>query len=333
MAEWDPFINAAVGGQYTQAMQWLNSKALKPAWDACFALATTQPSVYRALWDAVPYGNRASDFALDFIEYGYMPQRMSHADMSWDDYDVARELYLRALEKTKRPPWWPDRHAVASSVCLYPDYFGAFGRRTAIIELANWHSDLGPTSPAQASLFCLGGRYTYSIGKAGAAPTGPGTTCMLFARSILHASGINVIGPNTPRSCSCDKGLSAEIAHLSCYVSTKTASSPPTPKPGDIFLIQGPNFKGGYGSAHVGVITMVNGSQWTCVQGGASDHITRQKVYTVKPMVGSTTWGNWYFEEDAGVSTTSGKALRGIQGYWDIDRIGSGNFMNGLRSA
>lgn len=330
MAAWDDFTKLATGGSFAQAVTWMDTRDSKLVFDACFALAVNQPAAFKALWDSVPYaGEKISDFTLDFIYGGYMPQK-GYSAMGWLDYDNAREVYLRAFEKAKRPASWPDRHDNASTVCLYPEYLQGRTRRAAIVQLARDHVDLGPGNRYQANLFCLGGRYTYSIGMQGASPGGAGTTCMLFARSILHAAGINVIGAVTPKSCSCDKGLNSEIAHLGCYINTKSALNAPQPKPGDVFHIRGPNFKAGYGSDHVGVIVSVVGNQWTCIQGGAKNHVTGLKTYTVAPMAGDKTHGNWYFLEDGGVTLASGAvARRGIQGYWDIDSIGDGHFMTG----
>jgi hypothetical protein len=329
MPAWDELTRLATGGDYARAVQWMDSNDSRLAFDGLFALAVNQPQAFDALWNSVPYGGqKISDFALDLIYDGAMPQR-EYAEMGWFDYDEAREVYLRAWEKSKRPVTWPkDRQNNAENVCLYPEYVRRQSRRTAIINLAMDHDELGPTSRYQANLFCMGGRYTWSIGKQGANPPKPGTTCMLFARSILNAAGIKAIGPKTPKSCSCDLGLNAELAHLNMYVSTKRSTSMPTPRAGDVFHIEGPPFKGGYGSAHVGVIVKVEGDKWTCVQGGSPTHVTKTVVFTVTRMPGSTTHGTWYFKEDAGVSLASGgKALRGIHGYWNIDALTSQNYM------
>jgi hypothetical protein len=323
MPEWDEFTKLATGGSFDQVVRWMDTHNSKLVFDATFALAANQPAAFKGLWDSVPYaGDKISDFALDFIYGGYMPQK-PYSLMDWIDYDNAREVYLRSFEKTKRPPAWPtDRHINSKLVSFYPEYGWWRTRRASVIQLAIDHCDLGPGNRFQANLFCLGGRYTFSIGMQGAHPSGPGTTCMLFARSILHAAGINVIGSATPTSCSCDKGLNAELKHLGCYVDTKSSTNMPTPNPGDIFHIEGPPFKGGYGSAHVGIIISIAGNKWTCIQGGASNHVTKRVTYTVKPTT-NKTWGNWCFEEDY----ASVKMVRGIRGYWNIDNIGTGHYM------
>lgn len=323
-------------GSYKQAVWWMNQVDSKLVFDACFALAVSQPQLFQALWEFVPWlpGQDVSDFALDLVHDGTMPQK-PYANMDWSDYDNAREVYLRAWE-TKRPPGWPsDRVGSAKNICLYPEYLEGRTRRDAIVQLALSHVGCGPSDRFQANLFCLGGKYTFSIGKLGAHPLGKGTTCMLFARSVLHAAGVNVIGPFTPTSCSCDSGLSKEISHLKCFVDTKKAEAPPQPKPGDVFLIQGPNFgmnddgSGGYGSGHVGVITSIAGNQWTVVQGGAPNHINAIGTRTLTPMSGSKEWGTWYFPEDSGVNVKGVKRFRGLQGYWSIDNIGAKDLMHG----
>jgi hypothetical protein len=322
MAAWDEFTKLATAGSYAQAVQWLDTHDSKLAFDATFALAVGQPAAWQGLWDSVPYqGEKVSDFALDLVYYGQMPQK-TYGNMTWGDYDNAREVYLRAWEKTKRPTTWPtSRHTNSTSVCLFPEY--RFGRtlRASILQLCTDQVGSGPGDQLQANLFCLGGRYTYSIGMQGANPRPPGTTCMLFARSILHAVGINVIGPHTKTWCGCDDGMRAELQHIGCYVNAKTASSIPAVKPGDIFEIQGPNFKNGAQSVHVGVIVAVAGNKWTCIQGGASDHVTKRVTYTV--VSSSSSMGKWTFQEDfASVNMT-----RPLQGYWSIDSIGDGFLM------
>jgi len=329
MSTYDEFLRLASSGSYAQAVNWMDAHGSQAAFDGCFALAANTPAAFQALWDSVPYeGDKISDFALDFIYAGAMPQRY-YASMGWDDYDNARFTFLKGFEH-KFPKAWPDRQATAKTVCLYPEFGFSNTLRQTIIDLAVAHNGLGPGNPYQANLFCLGGRYTYSIGMAGAHPGKPGTTCMLFARSILHAAGVNVIGPNTPKSCSCDKGLKAEIQHLNCYVDTKGATSQPQPQPGDVFHIQGGAFTSGAGSDHVGIIVEIAGNKWTCIQGGAPDHVTKKVTYTVTPMPGSHAHGNWYFSEDITVTSADGsKSHRGIIGYWNIDQIGSSGRLSG----
>ncbi|MDX2023316.1 MAG: hypothetical protein SF187_23985 [Deltaproteobacteria bacterium] len=324
MATWDQFTKWVAGGSHSQAYTWLLAQEPKAAFDACFASTLNQRAAFDTFWDNVPLGEKLNDLILDFVYQGYMPQR-PYSGVSMYDYDLVRELYLRSLERTKLPGKWPSRHKNSTSVCLYPEY-ARRGQtlRSTIVSLASDHLGGGPSKAWQGNLFCLGGRYTFGIGMQGANPRPPGTTCMLFVRSILHAAGINVIGPKTPSSCSCDEGLAAEIAHLKCYVSTKLDASPPVLKPGDIFHIQGKDFKNNVGSAHVGIVTSIAGNKWTCIQGGARDHVTKQATYTLK-RASDSKWGTWFFEEDV----DSVNMIRGIWGYWNVDLIGSGNMMRG----
>jgi hypothetical protein len=324
MAVWDEFTKLVAAGSYGQAYTWLLGQPPKNAFEGCFAAALSQPVPFMTFWDSVPMGERLSDLILDLVYGGSMPQR-PYSSVGFLDYDVVRESYLSSFERTKVPAKWPSRFTNSTSICLYPEY-ARRGQtlRSTVVSLANDHSGGGPAQPWQANLFCLGGRYTFGIGKQGANPRPPGTTCMLFVRSILHAAGINVIGPNTPKSCSCDKGLEAELAHLKCYTATKNDEQMPVLKPGDVFHIQGKNFSGGYGSAHVGIVTSVAGNKWSCVQGGASDHVTKSVTYTLK-RASDKSQGTWCFEEDyAGV-----KMIRGIRGYWNIDLVGAGNLLRG----
>ncbi len=317
MSAWDEFTKLAAAGSHAQAVRWMDTHNSKDVFDGCLALATDQPKTFAALWYSVPYaGDKISDFALDFIYAGAMPQK-PYALVDWIDYDNARDVYLRAWEKSKRPTWWTSRDKNSKEVCLYPEYGEGNTVRQTIMQLAQDHVGLGPGNRFQANLFALGGRYTFGIGMQGARPSGKGTTCMLFARSILHAAGINVIGRYTPTWNACDSGLAAEISHLNCYVSTKAATSPPAPKPGDIFHIQGQDFPGNVGSAHVGIIVSMDGDRWTCVMGGASDHVTARVSYTLKKVTGSTKYGTYYFPEDNKVAF-----IRGLHGYWSIDKIG-----------
>ncbi len=273
-----------------------------------------------------------SGFVLQLATTGSMPQGLYAIRQS--EYTQARIQYLTLLDdsRTMLGPvvglWTGSqqsdvlayRRSVAKTVCFYPEYENPYASlRDRVCRVAQDHSSGGPHEPAQIALFSLGGRYGYANARAGTSPTGLATTCMLTVRSIWHAAGINV-SDRALTTCVINGSLAKELEPMNAYVTVhkgETLSSVHI-KPGDIFQIDDPpkqrlDTDGKLiGAAHVGVFLGAKGpGAWDVVQGGAGDHRTVRRAYTVLPSL--------VFEDD---QYTWG--ARRLVGYWSLDRVGSG---------
>ena len=116
------------------------------------------------------------------------------------------------------------------------------------------------------------------------------------------------------------------------YVSAKEYDNPAGARPqrGDIFHIRGDNFRDKTGadtkndSSHVGVIVEVLGEKsWITVEGGARDHVTQRRPRKLVEV--TSNHGKLAFADDT--ETTAG--VRPLQGWWSIDRISGGQWMQG----
>jgi len=352
------FKSHATSRAFADARSDLTGLSLHDGLLACLQLATEDPTSFQALADQAKSKQR-SDFSIRIVKDGFIPPEdyagIGKQEATDHDYDTARLFILTTLDDAgKSNRIWPNyRTTIPNSKPFFPEIIRAFpDRRERIVQVAEGHWPLGPGEDRQTILFSLGGFYSYSMAKAGTRPS-VGTTCILFARGVLHAAGCNVIGANTPKGWCGVSGLFSELSQNSGYgyhpVAGQTA---PAPKQGDIFHIQGVNFlhktgvlpdgkaklePGSVDSTHVGVITQVTGNQWTTVEGGASDHVTKKHPSSVPPparparhLVKATgAWSpgdrnKWAFEDD----TATNVGQRPVKGWYDVasDRT---NWMSG----
>lgn len=326
-------------GKNDDALRWLNSASIDDGLEGCMNLVikTKKLEVIDTLLQKLG-GNTANKacFCLTFAKRGTMPQ--GQYSLTDSEYDNARTHYLKLLDKKKRIQTlvglWSGgrlfddiafRQATAKKVPFYPELISRYNNhRSRVGAIAKAHANLGPNHPQQINLFSLGGRYGFGNASAGTSPTGLGTTCMLTVRAIWHAAGLNVT--NKALSTSVINGsLSKEFEDMNCYVPV-TKGSQPSLKEGDIFQIDDPPRERKdttgriIGAAHVGLYLGTSGNQgnalvWDIVQGGAPNHVTVRRDYTLDADLRFTndlyTWG-----------------ARRLVGYWDIDRVDNSYWMD-----
>lgn len=328
---------AAKAGRYEEALRALQEFGVYAGIASCMDLAETDRSAFEALAAQATGkpGNSWAQFYVRLVKDGCMPQGVQ--SMTGDFYHAARYLILLAREQKKKvvDTLWPKAEIVAKSKPFYPEWLRAYSsRRDRICAIAADHANLGPGDQKQAVLFSLGGLYTLQNAAAGTKPA-IGTTCLLFVRSVLHAAGCNVISPSTSRfTCNCPNGMYAELPLKAFgYVNASEFDKPGGRRPqrGDIFHIQGENFRNrdtneltNRDSSHVGVIVNLAGDKsWTTVEGGASDHVTRRRQRRLVEV--KSEYGNWAFEDDT--ETTAGR--RPLRGWWSIANINASQWMDG----
>jgi hypothetical protein len=324
------FKDAAGSGNSFAAFAALQGLNLLDALVSCLELAESNRSAFDTLAGAATTKERPQ-FSVRLVKDGAIPSEPFNGIGADNDYHVARVFILQARVEKKRlmGTLWPSAESVASSRLFYPDKVRAVGdRRERVCIIARADVGKGPGMEEQVALFSLGGLYNYAVAKGGTRPAG--TTCILTARSVLHASGCNMIGAKTSHGyCGVPSGLFAEFPKdVYGYVDASQYDSGVRPKKGDIFHIRGDNFKDkdgndtGHDSTHVGIIVNVRADDvWETVEGGASDHVTRSNTRTLISV--NSRHGKWAFKGD---STSAG--VRPVQGWYSIERI-QGRWMTG----
>jgi hypothetical protein len=323
------FKEAARRGDYSEAFSCLQGLSLLDALVSCLELAATDGPSFSSLSQQAT-GKERGQFSVRLVKDGFIPGDRFGGIGDDDDYHVARIFILRIREakRTLAASLWPDVLTTAQSKPFYPDAIAASpGRRERICSIAQSHAARGPGDEHQIALFSLGGRYDYATAKAGTRP-GKGTTCILFARDVLHAAGCNVISPTTSSISNVPLGLLAELPKASFgYVAAADYDQGARPQRGDIFHIQGDNYRdkdgndSGVDSTHVGIIVDTAGDrEWITVEGGALDHVTRRT--TRKLVEAQSRHGKWAFEGD---NTSAG--VRPLRGWYDIGQIKAGQWM------
>jgi hypothetical protein len=274
-------------------------------------------------------------FCVKLVSAGYIPSgEMAMADRHYDDARYML-LLIRAEKRSYVDSRWDlykKRGYVARTAAFYPELlFRHPNRRERIRAIATMHKGLGPKDVKQTVLFSLGGFYDLNTAHKGAdrqlklnpvPGKAPGTTCFLFARSVLHAAGCNVITDKTlPLECSCRNMFELPDPIMNqAFVRIGDVDKNP-PRPGDVYLIQGDD----KASGHVGVIVdMVDNYTWRTVEGGASDHVNFGSTRTLTKKDPATK-GRWAFEND----TQTSYGRRPITGWISIDRIPPGQWMAG----
>lgn len=332
----DKFKTAAIVGNFSEALSHLQGLCISDALISCFELLAENQDVFNTLSNASNAKQRPN-FSVDLVAGGSMPPD-EYAGIN-EDVDLLTGrlfiLHMRAERRAAVLRVWGPPDDFASNACFYPEYVRKFGpRRTRICEIAKDHSGLGSGDEMQISLFSLGGRYNYTEATAGTHPSG--TTCVLFARSVLHAAGCNVVRPKMSALCNVPWGPFPELPVG--YVSVAQFDGGARPVAGDIFHIQGGNYLNKKGevtttdSTHVGVIVKVNDDgSWSTIEGGGGNDGYRTGAN--KREVVSCKYGKWTFRNDIGVTGAaavpgqSDKGVRTLRGWWDLSRVNETQWM------
>jgi len=323
------FKEEAKAQNHSEAFQTLEKMAFVNGLVSCLNLAESDKWAFDSLVGQSMNKKEKPQFCVQVARNGFIPQDL-YGGVANIEYHFARIFIIRAREeKTKvTSTLWDTSENYAKSKLFYPEVARNAGdKRNRICEFAKQHVNLSPEDGRQVAFFSLGGLYGHSKAKAGTRPKG--TTCILFARSVYQAAGCNMIGPHTSRGlCYVPEGLSKVFLMDSYgYVKASELDKGKTPQRGDLFHIRGDNFKDKDGnvtdtdSSHVGIIIAVadGGKTLTTIEGGASDHVTRQHIRQLVPS--NSKHGKWKFADD---STTAGD--RPLQGWYSVEQINTGNW-------
>lgn len=320
---------AAGSGNYSEAFASLEGLSLLDGLLACLDLAAIDLKSFEALAGQATQKGRPQ-FLVRLVRDGFIPQD-PYAGIGADiDYHFARMFILRAraVRKNLVNSLWPKAEAVAKAEPFYPEMVrGNSGKRDRVCAVAKKHVNMGPHHGEQVALFSLGGLYDFNAANAGTKPQNGATTCILFARGVLHAAGCNVIGLGTFRASSIVTGLFSELPKSSFgYVDASEFDKGSRPQRGDIFHIRGGNFRDkngndtGNDSSHVGIVIATVGDTWITIEGGGGDNVTRDNQRQLVAV--NSPHGKWAFKKD---DTSAG--VRPLQGWYDMDKIYSGQWM------
>lgn len=331
------FKRMAKAGTLDDARASLQGLNMADALVASLQLAMEDRGAFDRLAASATAAERA-DFSIRLVGDGAMPQAVFNGvgsspaagasrGGSPTDYAIARLFILTLLSSPKRPRVWPNPNPeIPKQIPFYPEFLNSIGNdRNRIAALARADVDLQPRDDEHRALFSLGGFYDYNKAVFAPAPGQPGTSCVLFARSVLHAAGFNVINSSTPPQSCQSAGPLADLPNAALDKTVNRFDAElPKPSMGDIFWIQGDPFPGGGDSSHVGIILSANGDTWDTVEGGGTGHITRfnKRMVKAQPAVSANSktkgkWlGKWCFQND---HTLAGS--RPLQGLYNIDRI------------
>jgi hypothetical protein len=266
-------------------------------------------------------GTDRAHFCVRLVKDGFVPQN-AYNGLTPIDYHFARMILLRARAEKKKvfDAKWPTAKTAAKKRPFYPEVMRKYtDLRERIIQVASMHEDRGPRDGMQIALFSLGGFLSYYAAEGSTHPHG--TTCILFARGVYQAAGIDVIGPSTPTDGRVD-GFFSQFENIkkAAYVAWP-GKDKPTLQPGDVFHIQGENTASGTDSTHVGIV-IYGGEVWQTIEGGGSDHVNRE---VSRPLIASSSSrGKWRFKNDNYSGENASKQIiqRPVVGYVDAGRVG-----------
>jgi hypothetical protein len=238
-----------------------------------------------------------------------MPQKPIFGGLGLD-MDQARKYVLKKLAGQMKPRKPKQEYpAAAYEKCFYPEYLGVTNKRDRVAYMAENHKDLGPHNERQVNFFSLGGCWSWPHADARTSPSG--TTCGLFVRACLFASGCRAY--NKWHSCSPTLfnyiGAGEKGQRHEAFVKYDPDSQP---KKGDVFLIGGGTmeYQGKKAdNSHVGIIISVTGpTTWETVEGGQHGNYTKRKTREIV-VSGKTA----KFKDDS--------MNRPIIGWVDIDKF------------
>lgn len=259
---------------------------------------------------------------------GYLPEG-TFTGIEPGDYHTARMFVIGARDaedagakgsKTFKSAWG-DRKQLAAKHRFYPEY-GESSLRKRIVHIASDHVGKGPGDEMQALLFSLGGAFSFAEGKSVTRPNG--TTCVLVARAIWHAAGINVVNQGTLSYV--PKGPFVAMPKGDYGYVESPGDELKSIMEGDIFVIRGGKFSNGNDSTHVGIITSVvrdgDSIVWNTIEGGAKNHVTKRNT---RKLV-KTGGGRYFFENDTEVEEAV--RPRTVEGYYSVTNVSGGKRMN-----
>ena len=271
--------------------------------------------------------NSRLDFMLRVATSGIIPVGI-YVGVETTDYDQARHfvISMRDAEKELTKKYWGESRNLAAKFRFYPEYRSE-NLQSRICDIAKNHVGKGPGMIEQANLFSVGGMFGKNTSMGITKPAGGATTCILVARAVWQAAGINVIQNDT--AFNVPKGLFATLPKGTFgYTEFKGGDvSGLTVKSGDIFHIKGDDFTNGNDSTHVGIIMAAIGDTWLTVEGGSGDHKTKTNTRKIVK-IGSGNWaGRLSFEND--INLTSAGA-RPIVGWYSVNKIDSSRFIQAI---
>ncbi len=227
-------------------------------------------------------------------------------------YEVNPFLHQLRLAMIQCGSLGPKLKENASNYFFYPEFFtGTVTMVDRIVRISHAHASMDPSNSETIPLYSLGGYFNYedtmhALPKKGAR----GTTCVMTARAVYHASGAKMIGDRTP-VVGTPSGPDVELGRPSAkVVQHKTMATPtvererfkdlsvqePALAAGDVYLIQGhgdAQFLGRPGvldlAAHVGVVVDKCCRIFTTLDGGQGEGnaITMEK----KDLTYDEKWG------------------------------------------
>lgn len=273
--------------------------------------------------------NTYLDFLLRVATTGTIPVGV-FVGVEKKDYHNARWFVIsaREAEKDLTNKLWGSSREKASKFRFYPE-FTSDGLRDRICQIAQDHVGKGPQMEEQGELFSVGGMFGKSPAMGMTRPAGGATTCILVARAVWHAAGVNVILKDT--TVNVPKGLFAALPQSTFgYTEFKGDLANLTVKRGDIFHIRGDNFKNGNDSTHVGIMTSPAGNVWSTVEGGAGDHITKTNHRKIVKITSGKWAGKYTFENDINITDAG---ARPIVGWYSLDKIDTSRIMTSSDTA
>lgn len=285
--------------------------------------------------DVHGYGKSRAAYVIYVARFVSVPQTQFQG-ITGADHDASRKFILKKLDQLAAKGRKAEAKALRMQLerqSFYSDY-RLSDRRQRILKVAKEHLLLAPGSDKQTVFYSLGGRFGWQVAESTTHP--PGTTCGLFARAVLNASGYR-----SPQSVKAATGLTlyeylgavtdSKGSLHPAWVGYKSGSSA-APKPGDFYIIDGGETVMAHGydtpreasSAHTGLIAdiqVLGNGDWQCrtYDGGQN-------------LGGSDTrpenWAKgWWSRENTRLFTGPEKQLAGdslkrrLVGWFDVDKI------------
>lgn len=324
-------VQAVKSGNASAAARMLTNMTVVDVLGICAHIAQTggRPAFKQfseAYWSTLSspgLGLSRPAFALRVAELGSIPGDDT-CGVDGLDYQFARQFILKARDEgllVAAFGWPADPRATASTRPFYPEAIRSINAwRQRICTIATAHRDKGPISPQQWALLSLGSFYGMSTARNGARPSNPSAASILFARSVLHGAGCNVIHPGTSLQCMPMGGLFGTLPkHIYGYTPASTMELGARPDMGDVFHIEGTSEdRDGrkIETTHIGVIIGVWGNIWLTIEGGGPDNVTRQKTRELIPV--NSPHGRWAFKYD---DQSAKLGHRPLQGWFSVSKF------------
>lgn len=321
--------------QFVQAAELLESLGTGDALKAVEKLDPKQLFLWYLELDVRGKGKSRAAYVLYVAQFMTIPESR-FTGITGVDHDLSRKFVLKKLDLMTYKGRKDEAQRLRMQMerqSFYTDFLLS-DRRQRILKIAKEHLLLTPGSDKQTIFYSLGGRFGWNVAESTTHP--PGTTCGLFARAVLNASGYR-----SSQSLKAATGLTL-YEYLGAVTDNKgtlhpawvayQADSSRKPKPGDFYIIDGGKTVEAKGyatpitasSAHTGLIAeiaeMGNGDwKWKTYDGGQN-------------LGGSDTraenWDKgWWSKENTRLFTGKEKKLDGdslerrLIGWFDVDKI------------